>query len=161
MNRLRECGGAERASFHRLDVTCSESVAIFRHQITSGELLGGKVDILFNNAGVCLPEEGEGQERGNAERTVVGETLSVNFYGALAVIDACLPAMNTIAKAGRGTTTHESTIVPSVVWISSGEGELCFLGSKWRGLLGNSKSLEVNTLFHQPAGIVFKRPEQR
>ncbi|CAN0483807.1 unnamed protein product [Ectocarpus sp. 8 AP-2014] len=32
---------------------------------------------------------------------------------------------------------------PTVVWISSGDGELCFLGSKWRGLLAEAQSLEV------------------
>lgn len=86
--------------------------------------LDGKVDVLFNNAAVCLSGSGS---------SVLEETLAVNFYGALGVIEACLPAM-----AGGA-----SSVGPTVVWVSSGEGELCFLSNKWQELLGQADSVKV------------------
>lgn len=148
------------ASVHPLDVSCPESLESFRESCVDGKL-GGRVDILFNNAGVCLAEDGENEENarcpGATAAGVLRETLAVNFFGALAVADACMPALisaasaPTVVEAGMATTAEQTTFAavtmpraPStVVWISSGEGELCFLGAKWRKLLGSAESLEV------------------
>lgn len=148
------------ASVHPLDVSCPRSLEFFRENCVNGHL-GGRVDLLFNNAGVCLVEDGENEGNGHitvaAAAGIIRETLAVNFFGALAVADACMPALMSAAatptavEAGMTTTSEESTsaavttplISPTVVWISSGEGELCFLGAKWRRLLANAESLEV------------------
>lgn len=153
-----------RASVHPLDVSCPRSLENFRENCVNGHL-GGKVDILFNNAGVCLPQEVKQRatnkttsSAASATAGILRETLEVNFFGALGVVDACLPALISAAALGVapeeemvvGTTAEEqptatmtSLTPPTVVWISSGEGELCFLGAKWRKLLRNADSLEV------------------
>lgn len=77
---------------------------------------------MFNNAAVCF----EGRDS-----AVVDHTLAVNVFGAVDVMKACLPAM----------CGHEAT----VVWVSSGDGELCFLGSKWQGILREASTVEVGT----------------
>lgn len=120
LDRLRS---KDRACFHRLDVTCTRSLETFVETCVKGTL-DGKVDVLFNNAAVCLSGSGS---------SVLEETLAVNFYGALGVIEACLPAM-----AGGA-----SSVGPTVVWVSSGEGELCFLSNKWQELLGQADSVKV------------------
>lgn len=119
-----------------MDVTCVDSLGKFRDVCVNGEL-GGKVDLLFNNAGVCLP---------GADSAVLEETLAVNFYGALGVMEACLPAMK-----------DSTVLIPTVVWVSSGDGELCYLGSKWQGLLGDADSVEVRrnviSIYYDIAGL--------
>lgn len=112
---------------------------------------------------MCLAQDEEGGEKahgtGATSAGILRETLAVNFFGALGVADACLPALMSAATtptaidAGVATTavTGKSTSAavmmppapPTVVWISSGEGELCFLGAKWRSLLAKAESLEV------------------
>lgn len=106
---------------------------------------------------MCLTEDGENGEKAG----ILRETLAVNFFGALGVAEACLPALTSAAttptaveaavEAAIATTTGRSASAavmtqpapPTVVWISSGEGELCFLGAKWRSLLAKAESLEV------------------
>lgn len=91
---------------------------------------------MFNNAGVCVV---------GSDRVVLEHNLDVNFYGALRVMEECLPAMTygrSGVKSAVGTSTA-TTAATTVVWVSSGDGELCFLGSKWRRLLGGAESLEV------------------
>lgn len=109
----------ELASVHQLDVACEDSIRAFRTSCVEGQL-GGRVDILFNNAAVCL----EG-----ADSAVLDDTLAVNFFGAIGVMQACLPA-----SCGPDAT---------VVWVSSGDGELCFLGSKWQRILSQASTVEV------------------
>ncbi|CAB1101618.1 unnamed protein product [Ectocarpus sp. CCAP 1310/34] len=148
---------ASLASFFPIDVTCPRSVEAFREDCVNGHL-GGRVDILFNNAGVCFPEKDrKGPQNRAAAAGILRETLAVNFFGALEVVEACMPALEAAAlmvaqkekkKAGlmlegNGiTSTMKSLKPPTVVWISSGDGELCFLGGKWRGLLAEAQSLE-------------------
>lgn len=147
------------ASFFPLDVTYPRSVEAFREDCVNGHL-GGRVDILFNNAGVCFPEQdGNGPQNNRAAAArILRETLAVNFFGALEVVEACMPALQAAApmvarkekkkaalmlEDNGATSTMKSLKPPTVVWISSGDGELCFLGSKWRGLLAEAQSLEV------------------
>ncbi|CAN0526734.1 unnamed protein product [Ectocarpus sp. 12 AP-2014] len=146
------------ASFFPIDVTCPRSVEAFREDCVNGHL-GGRVDILFNNAGVCFPEQdGNGPQNNRAAAAgILRETLAVNFFGALEVVEACIPALQAAApmvarkekkktalmlEGNEVTSTMKSLKPPTVVWISSGDGELCFLGGKWRGLLAEAQSLE-------------------
>lgn len=69
---------------------------------------------------------------------VLNSTLAVNFFGALDVMEACLPAMRLDPAEN-----HEERSGATVVWVSSGDGELCFLGGKWRKILGEACTLEV------------------
>ncbi|CAN0555025.1 unnamed protein product, partial [Ectocarpus sp. 12 AP-2014] len=80
------------ASFFPIDVTCPRSVEAFREDCVNGHL-GGRVDILFNNAGVCFPEQdGNGPQNNRAAAAkILRETLAVNFFGALEVVEACMP----------------------------------------------------------------------
>lgn len=149
LETLRSWGRAGRASVHELDVTCPASLRNFRETCINDHLKG-KVDVLFNNAGVCLA---------GSDRVVLEHTLGVNFYGALRVMEECLPAMvhetgcepviytsSTVdagAAGATGATATATATAATVVWVSSGDGELCFLGSKWRGLLEGADSLEV------------------
>lgn len=148
------------ASVHPLDVSCPRSLESFRENCVHGHL-GGRIDILFNNAGVCLAEDGgNGTKTHDTVATAAGilqQTFAVNFFGALGVAEACMPALMSAAttptavEPGMATTAGKSDFAagvipltpPTVVWISSGEGELCFLGTKWRRLLANAESLEV------------------
>lgn len=149
------------ASVHILDVSCDRSIETFRESCVD-DYLGGRIDFLFNNAGVCLPEENEdGTKNRSAAAGVLQETLTVNFFGGLKVVENCVPALTAAATTpimhdGQATggavapaevdavTTGMMPLAPpTVVWISSGEGELCFLGSKWRGLLADAKNLQV------------------
>ena len=226
MERLHGKGHAARASVYPLDVTSAASLTDFRENCVEAGL-GGKVDILFNNAGVCLAGGGG---------AILEKTLAVNFFGALGVVEACLPAVagatgsahdrtisvdskikgsgnsssntntdissntntninansntnsntnanptmnanananiNTNTNTNTDTRTHTSTNTNAntntntdantntynntntntntnkptsmtVVWVSSGDGELCFIGSKWRRILERAESLEV------------------
>ncbi|CAM9629006.1 unnamed protein product [Discosporangium mesarthrocarpum] len=121
---LRARGHGERALFHQLDVSREESVRDFGRKCVQ-VVLEGRVDALFNNAGVCLAG-------GSPE--VMEATLAVNFIGALRMMEECLRCM---CRAGKG----------SIVWISSGDGELCYLSSFAQDLLRGATSAEVHPLF--------------
>jgi len=84
-------------AFHQLDVTDPESVATLVADLGRD---GTAIDVLVNNAAVSL---------NGFDGTVVRNTLSVNFFGALAVTEAILPLM---PEGG------------SIVMVASGMGEL-------------------------------------
>lgn len=140
------------ASIHPLDVTRDDSLRAFRRDCVDGQL-GGRVDVMFNNAGVCLA---------GSTRDVFESTLAVNFFGALDVLEACLPAMRRNggvgsrlgagrAKAGEEEKRQgggEEDRGTTVVWISSGDGELCCLGSRWQEVLGQATSVEVRVPYN-------------
>lgn len=133
---------AERASFHHLDVECPDSIRAFQTECVEAEgQLAGRVDVLINNAGVCL----EG-----TDKTAVRDTLAVNFFGALGVMEACLPSMMMVcpdpaAAGASGDGGGRRGATATVVWISSGDGELCYLGSKWQRLLSEASTFEVGS----------------
>lgn len=125
------------ASVHVLDVTSARSIDSFQKRCIMSDL-GGRLDLLFNNAGICLP---------GWDKATLENTLDVNFFGALHVMEACLPALTQRARTRtppEGAADEKAGCgPPSVVWISSGDGELCFLASKWQGLLERASSVEV------------------
>jgi NAD(P)-dependent dehydrogenase (short-subunit alcohol dehydrogenase family) len=80
----------------KLDVTSSTEVAAL------GRSVAGGLDVLVNNAGATF----DGFDAGVAERT-----LAVNFFGAMHVTDALLPAMRAggrivMVSSGMGTLSH-------------------------------------------------------
>lgn len=137
LDRLRsqERGAEVLASVHPLDVTNPQSVDRFQRSCVR-DYLGGKVDILFNNAGVCLQGQGH---------AVLESTLGVNFFGALRVIEACLPALKGMNPSvlACDVPVRQDLGSATVVWITSGDGELCFLGSKWQAILEQASCVEV------------------
>lgn len=91
--------------FKCLDVTDAESIEAIRSHI---EKTYGKLDILINNAGVCLDS---GQKSSEVSLEVIRRTLETNFIGAVAMTQALLPLIHK-SEAGR------------IVNMSSGRGSL-------------------------------------
>jgi NAD(P)-dependent dehydrogenase (short-subunit alcohol dehydrogenase family) len=91
--------------FKCLDVTDAESIEAIRSYI---EKTYGKLDILINNAGVCLDS---GQKSSEVSLEVIRRTLETNFIGAVAMTQALLPLIHK-SEAGR------------IVNMSSGRGSL-------------------------------------
>jgi NAD(P)-dependent dehydrogenase (short-subunit alcohol dehydrogenase family) len=98
-NRLSELvSGHSNATALKLDVTSAEDIAA---AVTAIELAGG-VDVLVNNAGYgyrAAVEEGEDER--------VANLFATNFFGAVSMIKAVLPA------CVRGTAAPSSTSPPS------------------------------------------------
>jgi NAD(P)-dependent dehydrogenase (short-subunit alcohol dehydrogenase family) len=90
--------------FATLDVTQRDQIQQLAHRVSSQ----GGLDVLVNNAGISL-------NGFNAD--VARRTLEVNFFGAMNVTDAMLPAMR---PGGR------------VVMVSSGMGELSYIHGAMR-----------------------------
>ncbi|PSB12525.1 short-chain dehydrogenase [Pleurocapsa sp. CCALA 161] len=91
--------------FKCLDVTDGESIEAIRSYI---DKTYGKLDILINNAGICLDS---GQKSSKVSLEVIRQTLETNFIGAVAITQALLPLIRK-SKAGR------------IVNMSSGRGSL-------------------------------------
>jgi NAD(P)-dependent dehydrogenase (short-subunit alcohol dehydrogenase family) len=88
-----------------LDVTDSESIAAIRDYLIQTH---GKLDILINNAGICLDS---GQSPSEVSLDIIRQTFETNFMGAVAITQALLPLIHKSA-AGR------------IVNMSSGRGSL-------------------------------------
>lgn len=91
--------------FQYLDVSDIESIKLVYSYL---DRTYGKLDILINNAGVCL--EGE-QKPSEISLNLVRQTLEINFIGAIATTQTLLPLIYK-SEAGR------------IVNISSGRGSL-------------------------------------
>jgi NAD(P)-dependent dehydrogenase (short-subunit alcohol dehydrogenase family) len=85
------------ATFHPLDVTSATSISALAAELKRE---GRRLDLLINNAGISMD---------GFNPNVVRQTLTVNFFGALAVTDALLPL---IVDGG------------AIVMVASGMGEL-------------------------------------
>jgi NAD(P)-dependent dehydrogenase (short-subunit alcohol dehydrogenase family) len=95
--------------FKCLDVTDGESIEAIRSYIAKTY---GKLDILINNAGVCLDS---GQKSSEVSLEVIRRTLETNFIGAVAMTQALLPLIHKSEagrivnmSSGRGSLTHLS-----------------------------------------------------
>jgi NAD(P)-dependent dehydrogenase (short-subunit alcohol dehydrogenase family) len=95
--------------FKCLDVTDVESIEAIRSYIAKTY---GKLDILINNAGVCLDS---GQKSSEVSLEVIRQTLETNFIGAVAMTQALLPLIHKSEagrivnmSSGRGSLTHHS-----------------------------------------------------
>jgi NAD(P)-dependent dehydrogenase (short-subunit alcohol dehydrogenase family) len=116
--------GLNDVYFIVLDVTRQDSVAAAAKQIASQY---GRLDILINNAGVNLRDDGL---PGVADLSTVQRVFDTNFFGALRVAQAMLPLLR---KSGAGR----------IVNISSGLGSLAFNSDpSWPGY--NTKLIGYN-----------------
>jgi NAD(P)-dependent dehydrogenase (short-subunit alcohol dehydrogenase family) len=103
VNQLRQdCLDVE---FKCLDVTDLKSIESIRDYI---DKTYGKLDVLINNAGVCLDS---GQNSSEVSLEIIRQTLETNFIGAVAITQALLPLIHK-SEAGR------------IVNVSSGRGSL-------------------------------------
>lgn len=91
--------------FQCLDVTDTKSIEIIRSYLDQRY---GKLDILINNAGICLDS---GQQPSEVSLDIIRQTLEINFIGAVAITQALLPLIHK-SEAGR------------IVNMSSGRGSL-------------------------------------
>jgi NAD(P)-dependent dehydrogenase (short-subunit alcohol dehydrogenase family) len=91
--------------FQCLDVTNTKSIEAIRDYLDETY---GKLDVLINNAGVCLDS---GQQPSEVSLDIIRQTLEINFIGAVAVTQALLPLIHK-SEAGR------------IVNMSSGRGSL-------------------------------------
>lgn len=91
--------------FQGLDVTDTQSIETIRAYL---DKTYGKLDILINNAGVCLDS---GQQPSEVSLDIIRQTLEINFIGVVAITQALLPLIRK-SEAGR------------IVNMSSGRGSL-------------------------------------
>jgi NAD(P)-dependent dehydrogenase (short-subunit alcohol dehydrogenase family) len=74
--------------FQCLDVTDIESIKAIRIYLDETY---GKLDILINNAGVCLDS---GQQPSEVSLDIIRQTLETNFIGVVAITQALLPLIH-------------------------------------------------------------------
>jgi NAD(P)-dependent dehydrogenase (short-subunit alcohol dehydrogenase family) len=96
--------------FHVLDVTDGQSVQTLARWLEAG---CKRCDVLVNNAGVMI--DPRGSRVLDSELETYRDTLEVNFFGPLRLVQAIVPLMK---KAGYGR----------IVNVSSGQGQLADMG---------------------------------
>lgn len=89
-----------------IDVTSDESIATAYKTI---EHAYGRIDVLFNNAGVLL----DGLDTPTASRALFERTFQVNLFGAAAVTDAFVPLLE-----------NSTSLNPRIVFMTSRLGSL-------------------------------------
>src|SRR3990170_3671705 len=100
---IRGAGGAAR--FVRTDVAREADVAA---AVRAGESTFGRLDVLYNNAGIFLPEDGAITE---LEETVWDRVLNVNLKGTYFVCKHGIPAL---LRAGGGSIVNIASFVALV-----------------------------------------------
>jgi NAD(P)-dependent dehydrogenase (short-subunit alcohol dehydrogenase family) len=100
---VREAGG--RAISTHVDVTSSESVA---DMIAVAEHEFGRVDILFNNAGVMLAGDDDAI---STDEDTIDRTLAINVKG---VIFGCKHGIPAMRRAGGGSIINTASFVASL-----------------------------------------------
>ncbi|MES2354119.1 MAG: SDR family oxidoreductase [Pseudomonadota bacterium] len=121
-----QAGGAD-AAFFQVDVAQEKDVAALKNYIEKNY---GAADILVNNAGVLL--DGRGGRLLEVSEEIFRNTLEINFYGPLRLIQALVPGMRE-RNYGR------------VVNLSSGLGQLSDMGSGTPAYRVSKTSLNVLT----------------
>jgi NAD(P)-dependent dehydrogenase (short-subunit alcohol dehydrogenase family) len=106
-NQLLQAGFDAECQY--LDVTDTESIEAIRGYLDE---VYSKLDILINNAGVCLDS---GQQPSEVSLDTIRQTLETNFIGAVAITQALLPLIHKSEagrivniSSGRGSLTHHS-----------------------------------------------------
>ncbi len=100
---IHGAGGAAR--FVRTDVARETDVAA---AVRAGESTFGRLDVLYNNAGIFLPEDGAITE---LEETVWDRVLNVNLKGTYLVCKHGIPAL---LRAGGGSIVNIASFVALV-----------------------------------------------
>ncbi len=100
---IRGAGG--EALFVRTDVAREADVA---EAVRAGERTFGRVDVLYNNAGIFLPEDGAITD---LEETVWDRVLNVNLKGTYFVCKHGIPAL---LRAGGGSIVNIASFVALV-----------------------------------------------
>ncbi len=95
--------------FQCLDVTDTESIESIRGYLDKKY---GKLDILINNAGICLDS---GQQSSEVSLNIIIKTFETNFFGVIAITQALLPLIHKSEggrivnmSSGRGSLTQHS-----------------------------------------------------
>ena len=95
--------------FHYLDVIDSQSIKAIRGYL---DKTYGKLDILINNAGICLDSK---QQPSEVSLDIIRQTLETNFIGVVAITQALLPLIHKSEtgrivnmSSGRGSLTQHS-----------------------------------------------------
>jgi len=91
-----------RASFFHADVSRNDDC---RRMIEEAETLFGKLDVLFNNAGVMLDEDGDAQA---TDESVWETTMNVNAKG---VFLGCKHGIPALRRAGGGSVINTASFV--------------------------------------------------
>ena len=112
--------------YHQLDVTCSESIDRF-NQFVEQEY--GRLDILINNAGVMLADQGSFFE---TNLDTIRATMETNVYGPLRLCQVFVPLMK-----------HHN--YGRIVNISSGMGQLSDMGGRYTAYRMSKTCLNVLT----------------
>ncbi|TWB43478.1 oxidoreductase [Nitrospirillum pindoramense] len=115
----------ERLHVLPLDVTDAAQV---REAVTNAHALHGRLDVVVNNAGYGLLGAVE-----DAETTATRQMFEVNFFGALAVMQAALPLM-------RAQRSGHIVNITSIAGLAPGVGSGLYAASKF-ALEGVSLSL--------------------
>ncbi|MGZ0229165.1 MAG: glucose 1-dehydrogenase [Acidimicrobiales bacterium] len=112
---ITEAGNAEtvalvqeqgaRAVAMTVDVTSSEQLAA---AVALAESTYGKLDIVFNNAGVMLPSDGDSV---TTDEATIDATLAINVKG---VILGCKHAIPALRRAGGGSIINTASFVATV-----------------------------------------------
>ncbi len=88
-----------------VDVTSSEQLAA---AVALAESTYGKLDIIFNNAGVMLPSDGDSV---TTDEATIDATLAINVKG---VILGCKHAIPALRRAGGGSIINTASFVATV-----------------------------------------------
>lgn len=122
--RLQEKGLP--VTFHQLDVTDATSLRRLTKTVADGY---GRADVLVNNAGISLDEDGAAIR---TDLAVIRQTMETNFYGALRLCQALVPLMER-HRYGR------------IVNVSSRMGSLAHMGGRHLGYRASKTALNALT----------------
>ena len=113
---VEEAGGKMIST--TVDVTSAASVTSL-FELAEAEF--GRVDIIFNNAGVMLPDDGDAMTTAD---DVIDRTLAINVKG---VIHGCRHGIPALRRAGGGSIINTASFVASV---GSATPQIAYTASK-------------------------------
>ena len=125
---IREKGG--RAAFVRADVSKSSDCA---NMVQMAEQSFGKLNVLFNNAGIMHPRDGNAVE---TDEDVWDLTLAINLKGVFLGCKFGIPALR---RAGGGSVINTASFVAV---LGSATSEIAYTASKG-GVVALSRELAV------------------
>ena len=110
------CAEGLDVTYHLLDVTNPEQVAAIHDSVIDEY---GRLDVLVSNAGLSIDPEGASIL--DVPVAIIGQTLDVNFYGALHLIRAFVPVM---VANNYGRVVNVSSIGGSLSLMSTLRGKM-------------------------------------